>query len=108
MMVGLESELTPSELEQLRMELQSAASQQLQDAFLQGELDVLLSINNQNAGLAALANFPALTIPMGYEADGRPIGLTLIAPPFQEQDLIDIGAQYERLSGARALPEAYR
>jgi len=103
-----ELELTTQELEALRAELQTAAREQLQQLFETGRLDVLVSINNRNAGLAALANYPALTIPMGYEADGRPIGLTLIAPSFQEQELIDVGAQYERLSRARVLPQQYR
>lgn len=103
-----ELELTTQELEALRAELQTAAREQLQQLFETGRLDVLVSINNRNAGLAALANYPALTIPMGYEADGRPIGLTLIAPSFQEQELIDVGAQYERLSQARVLPQQYR
>ncbi len=103
-----EMALSAGELETLRAELQSSAQQQLQQLFVEGQLDVLLSINNRNAGLAALANFPALTIPMGYQENGRPIGLTLIAPPFQEQELVDIGAQFEQLSRARVLPERYR
>ncbi len=76
--------------------------------FEAGDLDVLLSIDNRNAALAALANYPALTIPMGYQTDSAPIGLTLIAPPFQEQELIDIGAAFERLSQSRTLPDNYR
>ena len=108
MMVELELELGAAELEALRDELQSSAQMQLQQIFADGGLDVLLSINNRNAGMAALANYPALTIPMGYEEGGRPIGLTLIAPPFQEQELIDVGAVFERLSQARVLPENYR
>lgn len=108
MMVELELELGAAELEALRVELQSSAQKQLQQIFADGALDVLLSINNRNAGLAALANYPALTIPMGYEEGGRPVGLTLIAPPFQEQELVDIGAVFERLSQARVLPENYR
>ncbi len=108
MMVELELELGAAELEALRDELQSSAQMQLQKIFADGGLDVLLSINNRNAGMAALANYPALTIPMGYEEGGRPIGLTLIAPPFQEQELIDVGAVFERLSQARVLPENYR
>lgn len=106
MMSGLE--LSAAELEALRAELQTAAEAQLQQVFAEGEIDVLLSINNRNAGLAALANYPALTIPMGYQEDGRPIGLTLVAPSFQEQELIDIGAAFERLSRARMLPENFR
>jgi amidase len=101
-------ELGAEELEVLRAELQSTAEEQLQRIFAEGELDVLLSINNRNAGLAALANFPALTIPMGYQEDGRPIGLTLIAPSFQEQELVDVGSVFERLSKSRVLPEGFR
>ncbi len=103
-----ELQLSSAELEALRDELQSAAQAQLQQIFTDKQLHVLLSINNRNAGLAALANYPALTIPMGYEDDGRPIGLTLIAPPFQEQELIDIGAKFERLSNARKIAAEYR
>jgi len=103
-----ELELSAAELEALRDELQSSAAALLERVFADEQLDVLLSINNRNAGLAALANFPALTIPMGYEEDGRPIGLTLIAPSFQEQDLVDVGAAFERLSNARVLPAGFQ
>lgn len=101
-------ELGGEELEALRAELQTAAAAALQQIFSEGEIDVLLSVNNRNAGLAALANYPALTIPMGYQEDGRPIGLTLIAPSFEEQLLVDVGAVFEKLSSARVLPEYYR
>ncbi|MYE99624.1 MAG: amidase [Gammaproteobacteria bacterium] len=89
------------ELEALRAELQSYARLQMENLFSQHDLDVLLSLNNMHAGVAALANFPALTIPAGYRENGRPVGLTLIAPSFQEQVLIDIGAEFERLTMAR-------
>lgn len=102
-----ELRLSAEELEALRMELQSTASRQLEQIFASGRLDVLLSVNNRNAGLAALANYPALTIPMAYEEHGRPVGLTLIAPSFQEQELVDIGAAFERLSQARRLPQGF-
>lgn len=101
-------QLSDTDLEALRDELQSSAQAQLQQVFEDGRLAVLISINNHHAGLAALANYPALTIPMGYEDDGRPTGLTLIAPPFQEQELIDIGAKFERLSHARKMPASYQ
>ncbi|MXY91317.1 MAG: amidase [Gammaproteobacteria bacterium] len=89
------------ELEALRAELQSYVRLQMENLFSQHDLDVLLSLNNMHAGVAALANFPALTIPAGYRENGRPVGLTLIAPSFQEQVLIDIGAEFERLTMAR-------
>ena len=103
-----ELEYTAEELEALRAELQSYARLQMENLFSQHDLDVLLSLNNMHAGVAALANFPALTIPTGYRENGRPVGLTLIAPSFQEQELIDIGAEFERLTQARITPTDYQ
>lgn len=99
---------SPEELEALREELQSFARLQMHNLFDQHDLDVLLSLNNMHAGVAALANFPALTIPIGYQENGRPVGLTLIAPSFREQDLIDVGAEFERLTMARRQPADYQ
>lgn len=103
-----ELDLSAAELVSLRNELQAVAKAQLEQLFSDSDLDVLLSINNRNAGLAALANYPALTIPMGYEEGGRPIGLTLIAPSFREQDLIDVGARFEQLNRSRRIPVLYQ
>ncbi|MEQ8952489.1 MAG: amidase, partial [Gammaproteobacteria bacterium] len=106
MMAALD--LSPAEHESLRYRLQNAARAELSRVFTEGRLDVLLSINNFSAGIAALANYPALTIPMGYEENGRPVGLTLIAPGWEEQRLIDVGAEFERLSRARVSPQNYQ
>ena len=106
MMVDMK--LSTEEVEALRDELQSLARSQLDQLFASNQIDVLLSVNNSNAGLAAMANYPALTIPAGYEDDGRPVGLTLIAPGFSEQELIDVGATFETLSRARFSPFNYQ
>lgn len=104
----VETKLSTAEIEALREELQSLARSQLDRVFAEHQLDVLLSVNNGNAGLAALANYPALTIPAGYLENGRPVGLTLIAPGFSEQQLIDVGATFETLSRARRAAGGYR
>jgi len=104
----VELELDSVELEALRMRLQTAARSALDSLFSDESLKVLLSINNSNASLAALANYPALTVPLGYEEDGRAVGITIIAPSFQEQTLIDLGLRFEKLIRARRLPAAYR
>ncbi len=96
------------QLESLRMALQDQAGDYLESVFAAGSLDALVSLNNRNAGIAALANYPALTIPAGYEANGRAIGITFIAPSFQEQELIDIGLQFEQLTKARKAPAGYQ
>ncbi len=109
-LVDMMSELNynATEIEALRAELQDWGRAQLDQLFSDSNIDVLVSVNNSNASIAALANYPALTIPMGYEENGRPIGLTLIAPSFQEQLLIDVGAQFERLTQARRPPAQYQ
>lgn len=106
MMAGLQ--LSDEELAALRERLQSGARAALDQLFASQDIELLLSVNNRNAGIAALANYPALTIPMGFDDNGRPMGLTLLAPPFQEQLLIDIGLQFERHSQARRPPAAYQ
>ena len=88
--------------------MQDAARSAMESLFVDHDLDVLLTVNNRNAGFAALANYPALTIPMGYEENGRPVGLTFIAAPFNEQILIDVGARFESLSKARVAPVNYQ
>ena len=72
------------------------------------DLDVVLSINNYHAGFAAVAKYPCLTVPMGYQDDGEPINLTFIAEPFSEQKLLQLGYAFEQLTKARKLPENYK
>lgn len=103
-----EGQWTTAELDALRTEMQTLARSQLDQLFAMNRLDVLLSVNNSNAGLTALANYPALTIPAAYDENGRPVGLTFIAPGFSEQELIDVGATFEALSKARRPPTTYQ
>ena len=71
------------------------------------QLDAILSINNNNAGQAAAANYPCLTIPMGYKTSGEPWGLTFIARPYQEDNLLKMGAAFEKATKIRKAPQAY-
>lgn len=70
-------------------------------------LDGILSINNFHAGYAAVAKYPALTVPMGYQQDGKPRGLTFIAKPFQEKSLLQWAFEYEKASIERIAPKNY-
>jgi aspartyl-tRNA(Asn)/glutamyl-tRNA(Gln) amidotransferase subunit A len=42
-----------------------------------------------------LAGIPGLSIPCGFTKTGLPIGLQLLAPPFEEEKLLRIGRMYE-------------
>jgi len=102
------SNYSADEVLALKKRLQSAARSTLDALFVENQLDVLLSINNFHAAIAALANYPALTLPMAYDVNGQPLGLTLISSSYGEQDLIRVAAKYEQLTKVRQLPDEYR
>ncbi|WP_298427095.1 amidase family protein [uncultured Kordia sp.] len=70
-------------------------------------LDAVLSINNYHAAFAAVAEYPALTVPMGYTKEGEPKGLTFIGKPFSEKELLGYGYVYEQASKKRKAPKNY-
>ena len=70
-------------------------------------LDGFLSINNYHAGFAAVAEYPALTVPMGYTNEGVPEGLTFISKPLSEEKLLSWAYIYEQTSKKRKPPVKY-
>ena len=45
---------------------------------------------------ANLAGLPAISVPCGLSSGGLPIGLQLLAPPFEEERLLRAARMYER------------
>ena len=68
-------------------------------------LDGILSINNYHAGFAAVAEYPAITVPMGYKYNGQPLGLTFISKPLSEKELLKWAYSYEQASKMRKFPK---
>ncbi|MFT4983984.1 MAG: amidase [Flavobacterium sp.] len=104
----LDTNLSTKELAELRVKLHDAGVKIFEQTMTEHQLDVILSINNWNAGEAAAANYPCLTVPMGYNATGQPIGITFISRPFQEDMLLKIGYAFEQATTARKLPKDYK
>ena len=78
------------------------------DYFLDSlQLDAILSINNYHASYAAVAEYPALTIPMGFSKIGEPKGLTFISKPYTENELYKFGYYFEKIANKRIAPENY-
>ena len=71
------------------------------------KLDAILSINNYHSGVAAVAKYPTLTVPMGYKESGEPISLTFVGRPFSERRLLEIGYAFEQATKVRKLPKNY-
>ncbi|RYE26675.1 MAG: Asp-tRNA(Asn)/Glu-tRNA(Gln) amidotransferase subunit GatA, partial [Sphingobacteriaceae bacterium] len=46
---------------------------------------------------AALAGVPAISLPVGNNADGLPLGLQLLAPAFAEEELLNFSAYFLNL-----------
>jgi len=103
----LDTNLSEEELAQLRIKLRNTGVSFFEDAMQEHQLDVILSINNLNARNAAAANYPCLTVPMGYRETGEPVGITFISRPFEEDKLLKIGYVFEQDTKMRKLPLEY-
>lgn len=104
----LEDTTTAEELEILKVNLEESGRKYFDEPMDQHELDVILSINNYHAAYAAVAKYPALTVPMGYTETGEPKNLTFIARPFEEEKLLQLGYAFEQETRHRKIPANYQ
>lgn len=94
------------QLEVVKQHLNSEGKKYLQ-ALEEEKLEAILSINNYHSGIAAVAEYPTLTVPMGYKESGEPVSLTFIGLPFSERKLLEIGYAFEQLTKVRKMPKNY-
>ena len=94
-------------LEQIKATLNRNGKQYFDVPMNAHNLDGFLSINNYHAGFAAVAEYPALTVPMGYTDKGIPKGLTFIAKSLHEKQLLQWAYVYEQATKARMAPKNY-
>ena len=45
---------------------------------------------------ANLAGIPAMSLPCGYDSDGMPVGLQILAPALQEEKLFNVAYNFEQ------------
>ncbi len=94
-------------LKMLKADLEKKGRNYFDIVMDEHRLHAVLSINNYHAGFAAVAKYPALTVPMGYKRSGEPIGLTFIGKPYTEADLLRMGRAFEKEFQARKEPKGY-
>ena len=58
-------------------------------------------------GLAAVAGYPHLTVPMGA-VEGLPVGLSFIGAKWSDAEVLKAGAAYERVRSAVLAPPSFR
>lgn len=104
----LKTNISQEEMATLRNTIRKNGVSFFEKPMQQHQLDAILSINNRSAGLAAAANYPCITVPMGYRPNGEPVGLTFIARPFEEDKLLKLGYAYEQATKARKVPVNYK
>jgi len=99
---------TVDELNKVKANLEVVGRDFFDNALDSLKVDAVLSINNYHAGYAAVAKYPALTVPMGYQENGEPMSLTFIGKPFDEEKLLQLGSAYEKVSNERKTPKNYQ
>lgn len=100
--------ITDEGLANLRDRLNQSGRSYFDLPMAEHQLDFVLSANNWSAGLAAVAKYPCLTVPMGYKPSGQPMGITFIAKPFEEAALLKVGYAFEQATKAREVPANYK
>ncbi|MBK8056011.1 MAG: amidase [Saprospiraceae bacterium] len=96
-----------TKLVKIKNDLESSGKSFFNDMIKKHQLDLILSVNNQHAAIAAVAKFPCLTLPMGYKDNGEPHGITLILPSGQEEKLYSFAFTIESRTHFRIMPKAY-
>ena len=94
-------------LDSIKTQMKALARTYFNTPISTHNLDGFVSINNRHAGFAALAEYPAITVPMGYTDSGLPRGLTVISRPLTEWQLLNWGFAYEQASQKRRPPINY-
>jgi len=57
-----------------------------------------------NTVIGSQAGLPALTIPVGFTAEGLPVGLELLGVPLAESKLLQLASSWEKATGLRRAP----
>ena len=99
---------SPEELKEISERLQKNGRKYFDIPMQEHNLDAVLSINNYHAAYAAVAKYPAIAVPAGYETSGEPKNVTFIARPFEEEKLLSLAYAFEQAAGARKAPQNYQ
>jgi len=103
----VDNKTTAPEFSELNDEMKSKARDYLNSILEETESDAILSINNYNAGHAAFARYPCITLPMGYREDGEPANVTLVGQSFEEYKLLQFAHRLEKILQRRKAPKLF-
>jgi amidase len=96
--------MTATDHAQATTDLEAAAIAGLEQAFAAASAEVLVSTDSLHAPFYATAGWPAVTVPLGLNGQGQPIGITLIGRKGTDTRLLALAWAIERASRARVVP----
>ncbi|MED3540809.1 amidase family protein [Bacillus toyonensis] len=99
------SAITKDEFEKVVQTSQANARKELDRYLVEKGLDALVMINNDEVLLSAVAGYPELAVPAGYDKNGEPVGVVFVGRQFGEKELFNIGYAYEQQSKNRRSPK---
>ena len=85
--------------------LKFARDEGLDPAFEAGVDAIVIPTNGWSSSHAAVAGYPNLSVPVGFDSLQRPVGLCLIGGFLQEPKLLGLGYALELLRASRQAPE---
>lgn len=59
-----------------------------------------------NCHLSSNSGFPAITVPAGFTPDGLPVGIELLARPWEDETLVGLAYSFEQATRHRRLPNS--
>ena len=71
----------------------------------QHKLDAMFMPMYWGAQIGAKAGYPTITVPAGYDANGQPVGISLLGSAYSEGKLIQYGYAFEQATQARKSPK---
>lgn len=98
---------TATDITALKERLTTTAQAHLSGIMKTYDIAGFVSVNNYNAGEAAVAFYPGISVPMGYNDKQEPMGLTFFAPSGEELKLYTWAAAYEQATKKRKQPVNY-
>ncbi|WP_251032348.1 amidase family protein [Mesobacillus foraminis] len=96
--------LDPRYLEHRATDYRISATEGIDVAMAEYELDALLFANNRGAAMPAKAGYPSVTVPAGYTKANKPVGVTFTAKAYSEPKLIELAYSYEQATKHRMAP----
>ncbi|MGN6523495.1 MAG: amidase family protein [Actinomycetes bacterium] len=101
----IDHDATREDYERTRREDQQRCAEGLEAVLIERNVEALVFPAASGCSWAARAGWPSLVLPVGLTRHGRrPVGLMLVARPWQEARLLEIAADWERVLPRRQPP----